>query len=173
MGPFEEALREKFFPKIFGGEEINADSRKIIGHRVKHGGFGIPDPWLSAENAYNTPKADSRELVYSLLGDSVLNYVGHRACVRKASQKVISTKMSVELAEVFRKKNRAGRQKKNRIYMATRYRAWLIAVPHHINVTELYWGELRDNLCLRYGLMPQDIPVTCDGCGKKLLIVNT
>ena len=55
----EEALREKFFPALFGGEEINADFRKILGHSVKHGGLGIPDPRLSAESAYNTSKADS------------------------------------------------------------------------------------------------------------------
>ena len=30
--------------------------------------------------------------------------------------------------------------------------------------------EFRDNLRLRYGLMPQDIPTTCNGCGKKFLI---
>ena len=44
MGPIEEALREKFFPLLFGGEEINADFRKILGHGVKNGGLGIPDP---------------------------------------------------------------------------------------------------------------------------------
>ena len=25
MGPIEEALRDKFFPVLFGGEDINAD----------------------------------------------------------------------------------------------------------------------------------------------------
>ena len=50
MGPFEEALREKFFPTIFGGEEINADSWKIIGHSIKHGGFGITEPRLSGDS---------------------------------------------------------------------------------------------------------------------------
>ena len=54
MGPIEEALREKFFPSLFGGEEINANFRKILGHSVKHGGLGIPDPRLSSECAYNT-----------------------------------------------------------------------------------------------------------------------
>ena len=44
MSPIEEALREKFFPTIFRGEEINADFRKILGHSAKHGGLGIPDP---------------------------------------------------------------------------------------------------------------------------------
>ena len=73
MGPIEEALREKFFPALFGGEEINADFRQILGHSVKHGGLGMPYPRLSEDCAYNTSKADSRELVDSLLGGSVLN----------------------------------------------------------------------------------------------------
>ena len=86
MGPIEEALRENFFPLIFGGEEITADFRKILGHSVKHGGLGIPDPRLSAECAYNTSKVASMELVESLLEGSGLKYAGHRACVSKANQ---------------------------------------------------------------------------------------
>ena len=85
MGPIEESLREKFFPSLFGGEEITTDFRKIMGHSVKHGGLGIPDPRLSAESAYNTSEAASRELVDSLLGGFVRNYIGHMACVRKVS----------------------------------------------------------------------------------------
>ena len=44
MGPIEEALIEKFFPAIFREEEINSDFRRIVGHSIKHGGLGIPDP---------------------------------------------------------------------------------------------------------------------------------
>ena len=73
------------FPLAIWGEEIDADFRKILSHDVKHGSLGIPDPQQSAESAYNNSKAASREMVDSLLGGSVLNYVGHRACVRKAS----------------------------------------------------------------------------------------
>ena len=54
MGPIEEDLRDKVFPSLFGGGEINTDYRKILGHSVKHGGLGIPDPRQSAESAYNT-----------------------------------------------------------------------------------------------------------------------
>ena len=43
-------------------------------------------------------------------------------------------------------------------------------MPHRLNGTELSQEEFQDNLRLIYGLMPQDIPVTYDGCGKKLLI---
>ena len=60
MGPIEEALREKILPSLFGGEDIDADFQKILGHSVNHGGLGITDPRLSAESAYNTSKAASR-----------------------------------------------------------------------------------------------------------------
>ena len=163
MGPIEEALREKLSPLLFRGEEITADLRKILGHSVKYGSLGIPDPRLSAECAYNTSKADSRELVDSLLGGFVLNYVGHRACVRKASQTARLSKRFFDLAEVLKQQEPEGGQEKNRFHRSTRNEAWLSAVPHHHNDTELSQEEFRDNLCLRYGLMSQDIPATCDG----------
>ena len=50
MGLIEEALREKFFPALFGGEETTEDFRKILGHSLKHGNLGIPDPQLSVES---------------------------------------------------------------------------------------------------------------------------
>ena len=56
MGPIEEALREKFFPSLFGGEKITADFRKILDHSINHGGLGTPDPHLVAESYYNTSK---------------------------------------------------------------------------------------------------------------------
>ena len=112
MGPIEEALREKFFPSLFGGEEITADFRKILGHSFKHGGLGIPDPRLSAERVYNTSKAASRELVDSLLGGSAINYVGNRACVRKASQTARLSKRSAELDKILKRHEKAGGQEK-------------------------------------------------------------
>ena len=59
MGTIEEALREKFLPALFKGDEINANFRQILGLKVNHGGLGIPEPWLSVESAYNTSKSAS------------------------------------------------------------------------------------------------------------------
>ena len=42
--------------------------------------------------------------------------------------------------------------------------------PHRFNGTEFSWGEFRDNICLRYALMPHDTPAICDGSCKKLYI---
>ena len=89
------------FPSLFRGEKIDADFRKILGHSVKHGGLGICEPWESADMPYNTSKVASRELVDSLLGGSILNCLGHRACVRKASQSAILSKRIAEMSDLF------------------------------------------------------------------------
>ena len=120
MGPIEEALREKFFPALFGGEEINANFRKILSHIVKHGGFRILDPRLSAESAYKTSKVASGELVDSLLGGSALNYVGQRACIHRSSAGARRERKNLDMAELDRRKGIAGGQEINRLYRATR-----------------------------------------------------
>ena len=78
--------------------------------------------------------------------------------------------MHVELLELARRKNMAGEQERNRIHGSTSNGAWLSAVPHRLNGTELSQEEFQDHLRLRYGLMPQEIPATCDGCVKKFSI---
>ena len=77
VGPIEEALREKFFSTLFGGEEINANFHKILGHIVKHGNLGIPNTRFSTDSAYNTPNVPSGGLLGSLLGGASLNYIGN------------------------------------------------------------------------------------------------
>ena len=172
MGPIEEYLREKFFPALFGGEEINADFHKLLGHSIKHGSLGIPDPQLSAKSAYNTSKAASGKLVDSLLGGSALNYVGHRACIRWESLATRRERMQVDLVELARQNDLARGQDRNRLHGSTRNDAWLRAVPHRLNGMELSRKEFQDNLRLKYGLMPLNIPATCDGCGKRFSIEN-
>ena len=71
-------------------------------------------------------------MVDSLLGGSVLNYVGHKACVRKKILVARRANMYVELGEVARRKDLAGVQEINRLHRVTRNGAWLRAVPHRI-----------------------------------------
>ena len=77
---------------------------------------------------------------------------------------------NLKMVEMDRQKELAGGQDRNRLHRALSNGAYLSAITHCLNSMDLSQEELRDNLCLRYGLMPQDIPATCDGCGKKLLI---
>ena len=53
---------------------------------------------------------------------------------------------------------------------ATKTRSWLIVQPSTVNGTELGSQEWRDDLFLRYGLEPPDLPKYCDKFQAKFLI---
>ena len=76
----------------------------------------------------------------------------------------------MKLAELARQNELAGGQGMNRLHKETSNGVWLNSVPHHLNGTELSREEFWDNVCLRYGMMPQDIPATYNGCSKRLSI---
>ena len=78
---------------------------------------------------------DSRDLVDYLLGHSALNYVGHRACERKASLAARRAKMHVELVDLERRKELVGGQEINHLHRVTRNGVWLSAVYHRLNGT--------------------------------------
>ena len=74
------------------------------------------------------------------------------------------------MAYLDRRKNIAGVQERNRLHRATRNGAWVSLYKNRLNGMEFSREEFQDNLCLRYGLMPQDILATYDGCGKRFPI---
>ena len=78
----------------------------------------------------------------------------------------------MELADLARRKELADGQERNHLHRATRNGACIGYVPHRLNGMELSREEFRDNLRLRYGLMPQYTPAACDYCGKRFLIKN-
>ena len=51
MGTIKEALREISFPAAFGGEDIDSNFRKILGHKIQRGGLGILKLLMSVEHA--------------------------------------------------------------------------------------------------------------------------
>ena len=71
------------------------------------------------------------------------------------------------MAELCRQKNLKVGQYRQRLNRVMRNGVCISAIPHRLKGTELSQEEFRDNFCLRYGMMPQDIPATCNGCGKK------
>jgi hypothetical protein len=47
---------------------------------------------------------------------------------------------------------------------------WLLVIPDRLNGNSLSAEEFRDNLRLRYNLLPLDMPQLCNGCGAPMTV---
>ena len=122
------------------------------------------------EREHNTSKASSKVMVGSLLGGIDLKYVAHQGCVCKTSADGRKKWKFLEKAVPTRRKEQADRAGMNCIWKVTDNGAWIMAIHHCLNGTELSREESQDNLLLQYGIVPLNPPTDCDGCGKKFLV---
>ena len=90
----------------------------------------------------------------NIFGDTAMNYVGHRACARRASVGARKERKQVEMAELAKQKELAVGQERKHFHRATRNGEWLSAVPHHRNGTKFSREEFWDDFRPRYRLMP-------------------
>ena len=76
------------------------------------------------------------------------------------------------MADLERRKELNRGKERQCLHRSTYNMYWLSSIPHFLNSTELSQEEFRDNLILRYGIIPQDVLVTCDSSGKKFPIYH-
>ena len=124
---------------------------------MKHRGLGIPNPRLLVERTYNTYKPSSEVLVGSIIGGTNLNYVAHKGCIFRASADGQKQREFLETEELMRRKDLVDGAGLNCLRRATDNMAWIMAIPHCLNGTELSREEFQDNLLLQichYALEP-------------------
>ena len=83
MSPVEEALSNKFLPKLLELQSISGRLRKLLALGDKRSGLGIPDPTEAADESHQTSQVCNKLLVESLLTGEALSTAEHRACVRR------------------------------------------------------------------------------------------
>ena len=66
MIPVEEALANKFLPKLLELQSISGRLRKLLALGYKRSGLGIPDPMEGADKSHQTSQAYNKLLVESL-----------------------------------------------------------------------------------------------------------
>ena len=67
MGLVEEALANKFLPKLLVTESISVSLRELLTLGAKSSGLGIPNPTETAYKSHRTLLACSKRLVESLI----------------------------------------------------------------------------------------------------------
>ena len=112
-------------------------------------------------------------LVGSLLGGTDLNYIAHKGCICRASADRRNQQEVEEKAVFLIQKELADEAGLNCLQQEMENGAWLTAIPHHLNGTELSREELQDNIIIRYVILSLHLPTDCDGCGKNFLMTHT
>ena len=76
----------------------------------------------------------------SLLVSTTLNYIGHRACVCRASAGARKERKYMEMADLDKQKDMTGGQYRKHLHMETNNGVCLSDIPHCLNITELSRG---------------------------------
>jgi hypothetical protein len=169
MGPIEEALKEHFLPALFGGK-VDADLRELVGHSVRNGGLGLPDPTLTAARNHETSVSCCVELTDSLLEGIELDCAEHYKCCRASSESARLRKEAEQQKALMARMAAANPLLRGWLDRSQLAGAWITAVPNRLNGMELSEEQFHDNLRLRYGLLPLGLPDRCDGCGATMTV---
>ena len=171
LAPVEQALRTKFLPAITGiSGPINDELRTLLGNGVKTGGLAIRDPTISAASLYSTSIDATSMLAGTLIRNEPINIDAHRNCVRAAGATHRKTKRDGEAAFHAALMERSPPKVKKRMERAAVAGAWLSTIPNRFSGTELTRDEWFDNVAIRYGNRPANLPDHCDGCGAGLTL---
>ena len=72
----------------------------------------------------------------------------------------------------MRRKDMADGAVLNCLWWAIANGAWLTAITYILNDTELSREEFQENIFLRYGKVPFNLPTDCDGFGERLSVLH-
>ena len=90
------------------------------------------------ESAYNTSKEACGEPLGSLLGGTDLNYVGHREYICGTSAGELNEREWSKIADMVRQKELVVGKERQCLHRETLNGAWLIIIPHRLNIMELF-----------------------------------
>jgi hypothetical protein len=172
FAPLEVAIRTKFFLALLGivASDLDGKFRELLTHSVKTGGIAIRNPVDTAVHVHETSLRATSHLVVSMVDrDACLDLEDHCDCVvcwglygcteclgheRKFVDARGVDKSAVKCWDI----------------LAGAAGLWLSVIPDCLNGNSLSAEEFRDNLRLRYNLLPLDMPQLCNGCGAPMTV---
>ncbi|KAL7478680.1 hypothetical protein ACHAW6_004452 [Cyclotella cf. meneghiniana] len=167
----ENALRTKFLPAILGiAGPINDKLRTLLGNGVKTRELVIRDPTLTTASFYSTSVEAADVPVGTLIRNEPINVEAHQNCVRAAGAAHRKIRHNREVAFHTVLMEPSPPKVKKRMEHATAADVWLSTIPDRFSGTKLTKDEWLDNVAIRYGRRPTNLPDQCDGCGASIML---
>ena len=172
FAPLEVAIRRKFLPALLGiaASDLDGEFRELLTHDVKMGGIAIRNPVDTAVHVHETSLHATSHLVTSMVDkEAYLNLEDQRECVVCRGQYGRMAHLGCEQKFVdARGVNKPAIKRRDILDGAAGL--WLLVIPNCLNGNSLSAEEFRDNLRLRYNVLPLDMLQLCDGCGVPMTV---
>ena len=132
--------------------------------------MALQNPVDTADYVHTTSLAATLHLTQSLVWGNVQFDIGtHIATTRTAGQAARSERLEREQRTLNAQASESPADAKQDKWNCASG-VWLLAVPNRLNGTDISADEWRDNVRLRYNLLPLDMPQHCDGCNERMTI---
>ena len=130
-------------PFDYSGEpgELKDDFRILLEHGVKQGRMNLKNPSKGAGLLLQALAVASKVLVTSLLEDTPLDSVEHKACVCLAGATARKERVASEKEVVTEMMGQASKAVKKRLERIGQTGAWLTMIPNRLNGTLLSMEE--------------------------------
>lgn len=173
FAPISTALTEQFLPALLGSEKVpKGPVRQLFSLPVKKSGLGIPIPSECAESNFLQSRETTAVLSEGLGKNEKMDLMEYQQAYREAKAKMKSLateRMTIRQSAIIRG---CSKDLQARLQRASVTGNWLSTMPNHLNSTTLSAEEFRDNLRMRYGLTPLNLPCHCDGCGANFTVTH-
>ncbi|KAL7474844.1 hypothetical protein ACHAW6_000795 [Cyclotella cf. meneghiniana] len=171
LAPVENALCKKFLPAVLGIDgTIDDELRTCLGNEVKTKGLAIRDPTLTAAFLYSTSVEATDMLAGTFIQTAPINVKAHQNCVCSADAKHRKTRRDGEVTFHIALMERLPPKVKKWMEHATAAGEWLSTIVDRFSCTELTKDEWLDNVAIRYGRRPDNLPDQYDGCDAGLTL---
>ena len=129
---------------------------------------------MTADPSYSTSVEVTRTLTEALTkGDPEAFDLEEYSKVGRAAKEVAvtlkETAQGEELEDILVGMSAGDRRRTRR---SAETGGWMAAMPIRLNGTVLSPLEFRDNLALRFGYLPANLPKLCDGCGEVFTVAH-
>ena len=161
MQPLKDTIRQRFLPVLTRRDSPSDMERELLALPARHGGLGLVNPTtMEEEHTFSLrPTAPLTALIVqqnSDLGDTRQLQQSIKTTLRaerRRKREEVATDVKAQLPQHLQRAAELGSKKGAH--------SWVTVLPITAHGFTLHKGAFRDALCLRYNLIPPDLPREC------------
>ena len=148
LAPVDQAIQTHLISALIEVPQsaVTDSLRTLLSHGVKAGGLDLRNPEIGADRLFQASEEVLEVLVTSLMVNTDLDFVQHRACVHKAGTDARKEKVRKDKEKLKLMSEGASKRVKKRLDRIGECGIWISMMPHKLHGTILSRDDFNDNI---------------------------